>query len=209
MGLDRLDLRPSAMFFALVAASVLLTSCGLNPGAGECKISVDSADLVQLRKSAGIPDCATAPKGRSELADVAVACLGSSRKIPLSSIKGPAVINFWSSNCIPCRKEMPALAAFDKAYGDQVKVIGIDYADTYPGAALDLARQSGVHYPSLADPCGDLPGQADIRVDGLPTFYFIGADGSVSKPKLGGLTSEAEVKSLVEDELGITLEAAS
>ncbi|GAB2971865.1 TlpA disulfide reductase family protein [Nocardioides montaniterrae] len=202
--------RLSAAGFALVAASVLLSACNATPGASACNVSVNSAELVHQRQAVGVADCSKLTGASSRLPAVEVACLGSAEKVALDQIKGPAIINFWGSNCHACIKEMPALAAFDKAYGDQVQIIGVDYADTYPGAALQLAQQTGVHYPSLADPCAHLAGSSLRIPGGLPFFYFVRADGSVTtKPVLGGLTSLAQVKALAEKNLGITLEAAS
>lgn len=196
-----------AAAFATIAASVLLTSCSANPIAGGgCNVSVDTADLIQQRRAAHIPDCPT-DTGSSDLPDVSVACLGSTRKVSLAHIKGPAILNFWSSNCGPCRKEMPALAAFAKQYAGQVTVFGIDFLDTYPGAGLDLAKQSGVTYPLLADECGDLEQSSLAAPTALPFFYFVRADGSVSKPTFGGLDSVQQVADLAEKN-GIALKAA-
>jgi thiol-disulfide isomerase/thioredoxin len=202
--------RIAAAGFALLAGSVLLSSCGAGPGAGACDVKVDTPDLVQGRQAAGIADCtpknlATTPDGAADLPDTTLGCLGSSTRASLADIKGPTVINFWSSNCGPCRKEMPALAGFLKQYGDQVGLVGVDYLDTYPGAALDLAKQTGVHYPLLVDACGDLQ-QTSLGVPiGLPFFYFVHGDGSVSGPVTGGKESVAETKAMVEENLGITI----
>ena len=203
--------RLTAGGFALVAASVLLTACGAGNTAAACNIEVDTPDLVSQRTSDGIPDCPSTTAS-ADLPDVSVACLGSRKSMTLSDIKGPAIINFWGSNCGPCRKEMPALAAFDKAYGDQVQLIGVDYADTYPGLALDLAKRSGVHYPSLADPCAALADSSLLVPGGLPFFYFVKADGTLGhdgKPLPGGLDSVDQIKALAETNLGITLKATS
>jgi thiol-disulfide isomerase/thioredoxin len=114
------------------------------------------------------------------------------------------MINVWYAACAPCRQEMPALAAFYKRYGSRVPVLGIDFQDTMPGAALDLAKASGVTYPLVADPGGTLTG-TDLTVRGAPTFFFLSADGTLSKPVAGGLDSVDEVKALVEQQLGISL----
>ena len=67
------------------------------------------------------------------------------------------IVNFWQSYCRPCRKEMPALAAYAKSH-PAVKIVGVDILDTQPGAALQLARDSHVAYPLVADPAGNLDG---------------------------------------------------
>ena len=202
-----------AAAFASLSAAVLLTSCDAKSVVGACKVSVSSADLVQQRQQDGIADCtattlavrASAPA--ADLPDTPLGCLGSKEKVALSDIKGPAVVNFWASTCGPCRKEMPALAAFAKQYAGQVSVVGVDWLETYPGAALDLADQAGVTYPLVADPCGDLQRSSLHPGNGMPFFYFVRADGSVSKPATGGLDSVQQVVHLAEAN-GITLKQA-
>ena len=116
------------------------------------------------------------------------------------------VINTWASNCGPCIKEMPALQQFHQMYGDQVAVLGIDFLDTQPGAALALAEETGATYPSLADPEGALLEQKDLRlVNGNPQFLLIDADGAVTHQQAGGLESVDEVVAMVNEHLGTTL----
>ncbi|GAA3516782.1 TlpA family protein disulfide reductase [Nocardioides daeguensis] len=202
--------RPFALLVALIGAAVLLTGCdSVAPAAFACKVDVASADLVEDREAAGIASCQTIPATGTDtgLPAIQLDCLGEQGSVRLNAIKGPAVLNFWASNCGPCRKEMPALQEFHAAYGDQVRVIGVNYLDTYPGAAIELARMSGVTYPSIADACGDLQKTDAELGPGLPFFLFVSADGTVSRPHVGGVTSADEVVALVRDQLGIDLSA--
>ena len=196
--------RAPAALVALVAAGVLLTGCDSVAPALACKVDVDSPDLVKDREAAGISDCVTefddaAPA--SDLPDLDLDCLGGTTSRSLAEVRGPALINFWASNCGPCRKELPVLQEFHEKYGDQVSVLGVDYLETYPGAAIDLARQSGVTYPSLADACGDLQ-ETDLVIQGLPQFVFVAADGSTQQ-SAGGIDSVDELVALVQQHLGI------
>lgn len=188
----------------LLAVAVLLAGCSKDDTSSACDVDVASAQLRQQASAAGLPDCATVRGGDTELPDVALPCLGSDGTATLSGVKGPAIVNFWSSACGPCVKEMPALAAFDKEYGDQVAVLGVDFLDTYPGAAIELASRSKVDYPSLADACGALQ-DSDLVINGLPQFVFIKADGSVDQAA-GGVDSVDALVDLVRQHLGITLQ---
>ena len=191
---------------ALLGVAVLLSGCDQGESAAGCKVDVDTGELRDLKADAGIVDCPTGD-GDADLPDVELACLGGGTAGSLADIEGPAIINFWASNCGPCRKEMPALASFDEQYGDQVAVIGVDYLETYPEAALDLARRSDVTYPSFADACGDLQ-ETDLVIPGLPVFVFVGADGSVEQAA-GGVESVDEIVELAETKLGIELERSA
>lgn len=191
------------LVLALLAVAVLLSGCDQGRDAGGCGVDVDTGELRDLKTEAGMVDCPTGD-GSADLPDVELRCLGGGTSGALADIDGPAIINFWSSNCTPCVKEMPALEAFDEQYGDQVPVIGVDFLDTYPGAALDLAQRTGATYPSYADPCGDLQ-QTDLVIPGLPTFVFVRPDGSVAFAH-GGLDSVGEVADLAEAKLGIKLD---
>ncbi|KRC54039.1 MULTISPECIES: TlpA family protein disulfide reductase [unclassified Nocardioides] len=205
-------MRLPAAAVALVAAGVLMTGCDSVAPSFACKVEADAPDLVKDRVAAGIADCDPASwsvgdGAAAQLPDLDLACLGGEKGAALDQVHGPAMINFWASNCGPCRKEMPALQDFYEKYGDQVTVLGVNYLDTYPGAAIDLAHQLGVTYPSLADACGDLQ-ETDAELGiGLPFFLFVSEDGTVSKPRTGGVESVQEVVDLVEDNLGIDVTA--
>lgn len=206
--------RRSSSMVALLAATVLLTGCDSVAPTLACKVEVDTPDLVADREAAGIAACdpaawAVAGAGEeADLPDLELDCLGGETGASLADVRGPAVVNFWASNCGPCRTEMPVLQRFHEEYGDQVTVLGVDYLDTYPGAAIDLARRSGVTYPSLADACGDLQETDTPVAPGLPFFLFIGADGSVSPPHAGGVTTLEEIVTLTEERLGLDLAPA-
>jgi thiol-disulfide isomerase/thioredoxin len=198
-----------ALAAALVAAALVLSGCsgGGVPGPGKAEIDVDTPQLREMKSDAGIETCVegTGEPGSNGLPEVTLPCLGGGHDVDLSTLTGPLVINLWAAWCGPCRKEMPALAEFYQRYGEQVPVIGIDYQDPQTGPALELAYKSGVTYPLLADPQGDLraaePFPAKI---GMPTFAFVRADGEVELAS-GGVDSVGEVRELVSEHLGVDL----
>jgi thiol-disulfide isomerase/thioredoxin len=194
---------------ALVAAVLLLSGCNADdiPSPGEAKIDVDTPSLRNLKSEAAIADCVpgSAAPVDGGLPELTLPCLGGGSDVDLASLQGPVIVNLWASYCGPCRKEMPALQEFSEKYGDQVPVIGVDYQDPQPKAALELARKSGVTYPLIADPGGDLNANDPIPViRGIPMFFFVDADGKVTFLP-GGIDSADELVELVDEHLGISL----
>ncbi|MBV9662528.1 MAG: TlpA family protein disulfide reductase [Actinobacteria bacterium] len=117
------------------------------------------------------------------------------RTVGLEQFAGrPLVVNFWSTTCVPCRKEMPALAAVAARHRD-VAFVGIDHEDAR-SAALHFLAATGVRYPVGFDPEGRT---ADAyRLRGLPTTVFVRADGTVFLRHTGPL-SKAQLLATVSD----------
>jgi thiol-disulfide isomerase/thioredoxin len=202
-------MRRVAAVLASVALMVTMAACDHEtqfvPGPGPSKVKVDTPDLVTLKAQIGMADCVPGPGG-GRLPAVTLPCLGGGTSVDLSTLKGPLVLSLWQAGCAPCRKEMPALQAFDDKYGDKVPVLGVDFLDQYPGTALQEAGKRKVTYPSLADPGGDLQGFDEFaKIPGMPTMYFVDADGKIAYQRSGGVDSADEVADLVREHLGVDL----
>ena len=188
----------------------VLTACsGVHTSdfvAGRSRVKVDSPDLVAFKKHTDIPNC---PEVSSAMVDdgmpaVTVPCLGGGRSVDLAGLRGPMIVNFWQSTCQPCRQEMPALAAYAR-HQSVVRVLGIDILDVQPGAALQLARDSNVGYPLVADPAGNLVGQKPVpRNIGLPFTAFLDSSGRVAHVEAGAMASEAKVAAAARKYLGVS-----
>lgn len=202
--------RPAAaLAAALLVLAGLLTGCSDDevPLPGRPQIDVDTPELRAIKADAGIEAC---EPGTGEAVDgglpaVTLPCLGGGEDVDLGSLRGPVVVNLWASWCTPCREEMPAVAEFHERYGDRVGVVGIDYEDRQTVPALELARDSGVTYPLLADPESELKGRSPFpaRVP-VPSFVFVDADGAATVVP-GGIDSSQELVDLVQEHLGVDL----
>jgi len=201
--------RARALVLGAAAAVLVLSGCSPDAVAPrETSIDVDTPALREQKAQIGVEACRPGPAeaGSNDLPELTLPCLGGGPDVDLSTLRGPLLINVWQSACGPCREEMPVLQQFDQRYGDQVPVLGVDTADTYPGAALGLMEATGATYPSIADPTGAIFGQPDLRlVAGYPQFLLVGADGQVSTPKPGGFTRLDQVVDYVEQGLGTRL----
>jgi thiol-disulfide isomerase/thioredoxin len=108
----------------------------------------------------------------------------------------PVVINFWSSTCVPCVKEMPAFESVHQELGDQVQFLGMNFQDR-PEAAEALAARTGVTY-ELARDSGPLLESLDGLF--LPTTALVTADGRVVRVHTGELTAD-ELRTMIDEEL--------
>lgn len=106
------------------------------------------------------------------------------------------VVNFWATWCAPCRDEIPALAAFDRAREDVV-VLGVSVDDLPPQALVAAAERLGVDYPILHDRSSFAAGQWGVSA--FPTTFVLDATrdvvtyrvGPVDEDRLGRLVERA------------------
>lgn len=111
-----------------------------------------------------------------------------SETIHFADFRGkPVVLNFWASWCVPCRKEMPALQRVSEATEGRVAFLGVDHQDGRRGA-IRLLEETGVTYPSVFDPRGQLAER--YRLFGMPSTFFISADGRILSEHTGEMTED-------------------
>ncbi len=206
--------RPVATVVLLAAAAVLAACTGggaTPPGdpfpppgdaASAADVDVGTPALRAQRRAAGIATCprtepAAGPYGGG-LPDVTLPCLGDGPDVAMAALRGPLVVNLWAQWCGPCRRELPYFARLHAA---GVDVLGVDFQDTRPDAALEMAEQSGVTYASVADVDGEL--RAPLRIAAVPTTVFVDPDGRVTRTLAQEFSSYEELVAAVEEHLGV------
>ena len=107
--------------------------------------------------------------------------------VSLAALRGKAVvINFWASDCGPCKKEMPQLqAAADRYAGKGVRFVGIDVLD-FRGPARSFVRKHNISYAIGFDGVGDTT--IDYGVANTPTTFFIDRRGRIVAHVVGPMT---------------------
>jgi len=204
MNPDTLDHR-KAWGAGLAAAALILGGCSLEevPAPGPSRIDVDTPELREQKAEAGVEDCAEGPGGA--LPALTLACLGGGPDVDLSTLRGPLVINFWASWCDPCREEMPVIQEFYERHGDEVAVLGVNYQDKYPEAAIALASETGVTYPQLADPGGETAEVQSLYSQGIPYFILVDERGEIAYKVAQVAKSPDDIVALVNEHLGTDL----
>ena len=197
---------------ALLLCAVTGCSVGTPPAddvdapAQQTNVDVDTPELRQAKAEAGVEPCRpgrAGPASTDPLPDVTLPCLGGGEPVELDTLRGPMVINLFAQWCGPCRDELPYYQRLHEAGGDRVRVLGIDYLDTQPGGALALARETGVTFPLLADPAGELRGE--LRIRGLPGVVLVDEDGRAVHVEFRVIRSYDELTALVAEHLGVAL----
>lgn len=205
---------------ATLALGGLAGGCSAEPGppadpfAGNqpqaSSVDVDTAGLREHKQRAGIAPCpvtdaAAAPAGPEEdlsLPDVTLPCLGGGRPVHLAGLRGkPTVLNIWASWCAPCREELPVLQEFHQRADGRVRMLGVDFEDTQPDAALQLLARSGVTYPQVAD--FDKAIDQGLGRHPVPMTVLVDADGNVVSALPLQVTSADQLAALVEKTLGV------
>ena len=194
-------LRP--LLAALAASALLATGCTPQEAAEPSEST--NADLLRMRKDAGIPDCPRAPSTApvaGGLPDLALECLGTGSRVSLSGLpKGkPWVINYWAQWCEPCRAEAPYLSAAWKKYGDQVNFLGVNQ-DPEQQMGIGFAHEANWPWPHVVDPKGR--SKQGITADVLPVTLLVDKDGRIAYKKVGGIASAEQLDELMVKHLGL------
>jgi len=115
--------------------------------------------------------------------------------VRLAQLRGkPVMINFWASWCLPCRREAPALARFDRQLRARARLIGVDFNDA-KSDALAFVRELHWRFPNLRDPRGKLG--ARYHLIGLPTTFVVDGQGRIAA-QLVGAQSYAKLVRAIE-----------
>jgi cytochrome c biogenesis protein CcmG/thiol:disulfide interchange protein DsbE len=204
----------AALVAALTLAALVQAGCAAAPAAappqsaGSASTNPNTPALVAQRQAAGLPDCPVASGGATPLQeglpDVALPCLGSDRSLSLAQLRGrPLVVNLWAQWCEPCRAEGVILAAFARRAGGSVEVLGVDFDDPDPSAAIAFAGREGWPYPQVVDRAAVLRGR--LTLPGVPVTLLVAPDGRVVHRVTGALSSLDQLVGLVRDKLGVTV----
>jgi thiol-disulfide isomerase/thioredoxin len=168
--------------------------------------SPSPSQLAALRQAASLAACPPANPHRpaaSDLPELDLACLGGGPDVNVAGLTGkPYVVNFWASDCPPCKEEGPYLQAMYEAADGAFGVLGVNFLD--PGGesgALAGAREFGMRFPILFDPDGLLGKTFDVP--GLPVTFFLDAEGSIVGQQPGAFASADELEDAIETHLGI------
>jgi thiol-disulfide isomerase/thioredoxin len=157
--------------------------------------------LAALRVQAALPPC---PAGIGpDLPALTLPCLGGGPPVALNGRPSgvPTLLNVYGSWCLPCRDEMPLLAAFTKVAAGRVALVGVLTEDEQRRGLL-FAKDLGQTWPAVVD---DNKAVMRKHAAGAPATLFVTPAGKVVHVKLGAFKDLTELKALTGQYLGVQL----
>lgn len=187
-----------------LAAVTALAGCVAPSATPKSSAPTPTADLTALHAQFGLLDCPeTDPNARpidGGLPQTALPCLGTEQVVNLAGLpRTPMVLNLWAQWCVPCREEAPFLREALAEFTD-VQFVGINYNDPQTDWAVEFAGVVGWKYPHVVDIDKSL--RIPLKVPGLPTTYFVAADGTIAGVHAGQLESTEQLRELITKYLG-------
>jgi thiol-disulfide isomerase/thioredoxin len=128
----------------------------------------------------------------------------------LGALRGRIVVlNFWATYCVPCRQEMPDLAAIQNEYAALgVQVVGASADEAGDRAkVLQFIKETKINFPIWTGATS-----ADMLRFGLgaalPGTVVIGRDGRIARV-ISGIVNQAELKKQIDAMLAASEAAAA
>ena len=120
------------------------------------------------------------------------------KSVSLSDLRGKSImLNFWATWCGPCKYEMPLIE--DLAHDKEKAEKGLILLTINSGESADTVRrfmkEQGFSFPVLLDIQKSITRAYNVRA--IPTTFFIGQDGIISKIKLGAFMNESELEQIL------------
>jgi len=188
--------RVPPLFIALLAglaAVALVIAIGSNLGDNDQSTDVVLDEPGEYQQP-GIPT--NAPLAGTALENaVVIDMAGKELDTATLSDGRPMLINFWFSNCQPCKREMPALQQAWASYGDKVRFIGVNTQDS-ESITRSFASDVGVEYELVRDPDGRFVTANGIAT--FPTTLFVRADGTIVEQVAGEISVDDLTRALSE-----------
>lgn len=97
------------------------------------------------------------------------------RTVRLSDFRGQVILlNIWTTWCISCKEETPALQAFHERYGEVIKLIGLDVREPWD-TIKEYMTETGMDFFVVRDRLGRVETSYNVR--GYPETWFIDDQG--------------------------------
>jgi thiol-disulfide isomerase/thioredoxin len=109
------------------------------------------------------------------------------RPITLAELRGkPVWVNFWATWCPPCQEETPVLREVSERHATDVALVAVSVQETTPDDVRRYAETYGLDYTIGFDARSAV--FKAWQGYGLPTHYFLDADGVIRDVHYGPMS---------------------
>jgi peroxiredoxin len=122
-------------------------------------------------------------------------------KVTTAGLRGRvAIVNFWATDCVICKKEMPELARTYERYRDRgLEFVAVAMRHDPPNLVLDYAGRNRLPFKVALDVTGELAA-AFGSVRFTPTTFVIDRRGRIVA-RIQGEPDFAKLNALLEEKL--------
>jgi thiol-disulfide isomerase/thioredoxin len=185
-----------ALAVAAIGATLLLAGCSNDPLAQQY-LSGDNKNYI-----AGDGTVQEIAPGSRSAAVEFEGTTDSGAAVSEADFKGQVVmLNFWWSNCAPCRVEAPELSTLSTQYlGKGASFLGVNVHDEAATAA-SFGKKFNLGYPSVIDKDGalQLAFASSIPLNAVPATLVVDKQGRVAARILGPVTDPSTLDTLIRD----------
>jgi len=155
--------------------------------------SDDCAKQFDLDPAAFVPPVFPRPAPDFELVSLAGDTLS------LERLRGKvALVDFWATWCVPCRKSMPELSAVQEKWSDrEFTVVGISIDVDRAKQVNEFLEKTPVTYPIAIDDKVD-PAWAGYLVKAVPAAFLVDREGRIVHQWTGRTVDMAELEARLE-----------
>ena len=182
---------------AALSITLLLTGCGADNISGDKEgqdvitTAVEDTEADAAKEDGGNAVSETAEDDKDLAPDFTAELVGGG-SFSLSENRGKVVlINIWATWCGPCVEEMPAFEKLNGEYGDDVKIICVNYKKKKKSVDR-FVSENGYTFPVAYDEDGAINGL--YPTDGIPYTLVIGKDGKVKNSYVGSSGMEEQYR---------------
>jgi len=103
------------------------------------------------------------------------------------------LVEFWNTNCGPCREEMPQLKKlYDQQSRERFNIVGVTSDESLDVLQKYLAELS-ITWPECREPDNG-PVHQIMRVDGIPAYFLVGRNGEIVDQWVGSGNSVKRIE---------------
>jgi thiol-disulfide isomerase/thioredoxin len=107
------------------------------------------------------------------------------------------LIEFWNTNCGPCREEMPLLKKlFDQLPRERFNILGVTSDESLETLSKYLAEFS-IAWPECREPDSG-PVHQIMRIEGIPAYFLVAKNGEIIDQWLGSGNSVKRIETALD-----------